>query len=773
MINSRIFKRYLFSYLLVLFIPITIISFYIYSQFIQQFREAIMQSTTRILAQTRDTTDKHLESFANIASHASQNQHISFLMGHDHVNLVSGYPYLINAMKELNQYKNANSVIENIFIFFRSGDTVLSDTSKYDFPMFLEYFQWQELPSEEFKQLITTVDSETILPSQGTIFGGRRNNVISYMQPLPMNDFSPKAVLLLTIDEDSIKQSMERSLAEYEGYVCVLDGSNHTIFSNKLGDFDFDNEKRDQLLSELESQTEDDYYTIRHDFVISSVKSPKNGWKYISFIPVNNILAEVNDINVRMIEILALALLVGLAIVSYFSRESYKGLQGIMNAIRVYENNKAPVNNYKSEWSLINDTIVNYVSKNESLQQKIYRQIPMMKNTFFRQLLKGSFTDEKSVDEMTDFLGMDIRKRQYGVFIVEIDNSGIGVNNAVQNEAPIKKLILATITNAVEQIIRQDCFVYALEEDDIYRVNVVVGMDDVMEKEQYLVKMSESIKEFIKANLGFTVTIGVGGGYSSLYMLKESYNEANKALEYKMIMGRNVVISYDAISNRGVNKICYSFKQEKELINFLRMGEYKEIQMMLDEIVRILKSEPVTISVIKYIYFDIINTAMKAAEEINIESADIELFIAKLTNMQTMDEIYHAVSEFYNALCIEIQDLKKSKNLELRDRVIDYVQKNYYDSMLSVDGIADYFSVSPSYLSRFMKDHLGYPITDYIHEIRLVKAKELLQTTDKTVAVIAGEVGYNSLHNFSRVFKRYERITPTDFRIMSNPSNLV
>ncbi len=88
MINSRIFKRYLFSYLLVLFIPITIISFYIYSQFIQQFREAIMQSTTRILAQTRDTTDKHLESFANIASHASQNQHISFLMGHDHVDLV-------------------------------------------------------------------------------------------------------------------------------------------------------------------------------------------------------------------------------------------------------------------------------------------------------------------------------------------------------------------------------------------------------------------------------------------------------------------------------------------------------------------------------------------------------------------------------------------------------------------------------------------------------------------------------------------------------------
>ena len=86
------------------------------------------------------------------------------------------------------------------------------------------------------------------------------------------------------------------------------------------------------------------------------------------------------------------------------------------------------------------------------------------------------------------------------------------------------------------------------------------------------------------------------------------------------------------------------------------------------------------------------------------------------------------------------------------------------DSMLSVDGIARHFSVSSSYLSHYMKDHLGCSITDYIHEVRLQKAKWLLLNTDKTVAAIAEEVGYNSLHNFSRVFKRYERITPTDYR---------
>jgi AraC-like DNA-binding protein len=136
----------------------------------------------------------------------------------------------------------------------------------------------------------------------------------------------------------------------------------------------------------------------------------------------------------------------------------------------------------------------------------------------------------------------------------------------------------------------------------------------------------------------------------------------------------------------------------------------------------------------------------------------------ELSHMVTLDEIYNLASEFYRKLCNEIRKAKITKNTELRDKVIEYISNNYYDNMLSVDSIADYFSVSPSYLSRYMKDHLGYSITDYIHEMRLKKAKLLLKNSEKTIAIIAQEVGYNSLHNFTRVFKRYERITPTDFR---------
>ena len=88
-----------------------------------------------------------------------------------------------------------------------------------------------------------------------------------------------------------------------------------------------------------------------------------------------------------------------------------------------------------------------------------------------------------------------------------------------------------------------------------------------------------------------------------------------------------------------------------------------------------------------------------------------------------------------------------------------------HDKSLSAELLADEFSVSPSYLSRYFKEQTNLNFTDYVHSVRLSKAKELLTVTDFTVADIADKVGYNSIYNFTRVFKRYEDITPTDYRL--------
>ena len=70
------------------------------------------------------------------------------------------------------------------------------------------------------------------------------------------------------------------------------------------------------------------------------------------------------------------------------------------------------------------------------------------------------------------------------------------------------------------------------------------------------------------------------------------------------------------------------------------------------------------------------------------------------------------------------------------------------------------------YLSKTFKKATGKGLLDYIHTLRIEKAKELIKSTDKSLKVIAEEVGYSNNLTLIRAFKRYEGITPSAYKEM-------
>ena len=85
------------------------------------------------------------------------------------------------------------------------------------------------------------------------------------------------------------------------------------------------------------------------------------------------------------------------------------------------------------------------------------------------------------------------------------------------------------------------------------------------------------------------------------------------------------------------------------------------------------------------------------------------------------------------------------------------------DNSLSVSCIAEEFSLSVPYLSHTFKLCTGYKPLEYIHIVRLEHAKELLKTNSSTMEV-ATACGYLDTKALTRAFKRYEGITPGQFK---------
>ncbi len=97
------------------------------------------------------------------------------------------------------------------------------------------------------------------------------------------------------------------------------------------------------------------------------------------------------------------------------------------------------------------------------------------------------------------------------------------------------------------------------------------------------------------------------------------------------------------------------------------------------------------------------------------------------------------------------------------ESVHDYIGTHYMEH-LSLSGLADQFYVEPSYLSRKFSSRYNETITSFITRCRMDRAKELMEDEDNKLESISFEVGYDDYNYFSRVFRRFEGVSPSEYR---------
>ena len=96
--------------------------------------------------------------------------------------------------------------------------------------------------------------------------------------------------------------------------------------------------------------------------------------------------------------------------------------------------------------------------------------------------------------------------------------------------------------------------------------------------------------------------------------------------------------------------------------------------------------------------------------------------------------------------------------------IIQYIDANYSDPELSLKKISDKFFFSPPYLSRIFKKAMNISPSQYIIQLRINKAKRMLQNNQFKIANIAYSCGYSSPYYFSLEFKRIVGLSPSKYK---------
>lgn len=154
------------------------------------------------------------------------------------------------------------------------------------------------------------------------------------------------------------------------------------------------------------------------------------------------------------------------------------------------------------------------------------------------------------------------------------------------------------------------------------------------------------------------------------------------------------------------------------------------------------------------------------------KSRDLEFFFSGIVNEYMTDGEY-AVANF-NAFMTLIfttvlrlyPDAFPAAFSSFNDEIFalqQYLEEHYNEEIHISDLVNNYF-ISPHHLSRCFKQQTGDSPKQYLTNVRLTKAKNLLIKTSLPITVIANQCGFNDVNNFIRLFRKRENITPDKFR---------
>lgn len=246
----------------------------------------------------------------------------------------------------------------------------------------------------------------------------------------------------------------------------------------------------------------------------------------------------------------------------------------------------------------------------------------------------------------------------------------------------------------------------------------------------------------------------------------KSYKPLRLLMNYRYTIGMGHLVFYDEMSFREDYSITeYKYLQRYETL--LSMNNYADLFPIIQDIHRHIQEHSITDSKVIYIFKELMSmtirhlytretTYLDIISDLNTTINDFEkAFDDSAAAMAYLNRILQRLSHYS-----EEDQTDRHPHIKKTLKIIN----DQYGENIGLSGIADSLKLSQAYLSRLFKEEMGIGFKDYLTRYRLNIIKDLLEHSNRSIIDIAKDTGYANPDQLTRIFKKYEQMTPSEYR---------
>ena len=424
-----------------------------------------------------------------------------------------------------------------------------------------------------------------------------------------------------------------------------------------------------------------------------------------------------------------------------------------MELTKVIENMKEKLDSRKKEQR-----------KMESLtqvSQDYHKNANVIRSKALDCLVKCTRDVQVSLDEL-ERMGITFQAASYRVAVFDIDTYSemYQMDMDKQQESALMAFVLFNVGDEI--VVREKAGVVYQEGNN--RVCIIFAGNRTKEFSESIHRICHEIQKKVKEVIGLETSIGIGSWVRSPYELIYSYRLAAKAIDYRYLLGGNLL--FDMEEKKTDNSI-FLMKDLETLTEAIKSGDRRLMEETLGQIETEIKSALVEKSYaciyLQQVIRAIGNTCQSLSEEPEKIIAQREALLKAVTEQRMFSQAAALVEKYAQEVFDALQELNSSSGQRQGMLAMDYIQKNYMDPCLSLNSICSYLNISTSYFSTIFKEMTGETFIEVLTRVRMEKAKELLENTTMKNYEIAEKVGFSDPHYFGISFKKITGKTPTEY----------